>query len=300
MKINNAQLISLLFDEPVRSLLWETKPYISRDEQTTLHLRCLRLCTLKALFQYRQKLVEKLQSLLNFEICLECEETGVDNSMILTTERLIGEDSAATETKLLSLKTLSRATGTSPTDVKKLLGVAGEVIYPMPDGSEMVSEAAFDTIVLEWAKSFKDNGSNASESVTTSNTSSKTPNSQTSRKASTKVLISELTVEDIIKIKNGEKANLPNLTKKGLSQTLNNFFEKVNMDGMGDVDTISAFIEGTTEFGQTLRKKLLTAYKKFTINPNLQEIENKLVEGAKAYLETMATDSMRATANQEE
>lgn len=293
MNINNGELLSLLFDEPkLSSALNQVIPYISVFQgQTILNLRCASISSLFTLLQYRQELFLKLKSLLGYEICLECEETGASN-MVATAERITVADST-TETRFLSIETLGRATGTSPTEVKKLLGKAREVIHPMEDGSEMITETAFDSVVLQWAKSFKDgNGTSESESVITP-TPPKSA-SRTSRKQSTKVMISELTIEDIVKIKNGEKANSANLTKKGIQQTLNNFFQNVNMDDMGEIDTISAFIEGETEFGLALRKKILSAYKKFTKDPDLQEIENKLIEGAKVYLEDRATtDSTR-------
>ncbi|MEH2148571.1 hypothetical protein [Nostoc sp.] len=285
MNINNGELLSLLFDEPkLSSALNQVIPYISVwNGQTILNLRCASISSLLTLLQYRQELFQKLKPLLGYEICLECEETGASN-MVATVER-ITEANSATETRFLSLETLAQATNTSPIEVKKLLGRAREVIHPMEDGSEMITENAFDSVVLQWAKSFKGNDA---LSVTPSTIS---PKQAKSRKTATKVLTSELTIEDIVKVKTGEKANSPNLTKKGVQETLNNFFSKVNMEDTGDIDAISAFIEGTTEFGQALRKKILAAYKKFTKGGNPQEIQDRLIEGAKAYLESLAAPS---------
>ncbi|MEH1785596.1 MAG: hypothetical protein V7L23_08390, partial [Nostoc sp.] len=42
---------------------------------------------------------------------------------------------------------------------------------------------------------------------------------------------------------------------------------------------------------QALRKKILAAYKKFTKGGNPQEIQDRLIEGAKAYLESLAAPS---------
>ncbi|MEH2393886.1 MAG: hypothetical protein V7K21_20205 [Nostoc sp.] len=301
MKINNAQLISLLFDEPeLRSLLSETKPYISRlDGQTILHLRCLRLCTLKTLLQYRQELTQKLQPLLNFEICLECEETGVDNSMVTVAEKLTNVDSTGTETRFLSLDILVRATNKTPVEVKKLLGVAKEVIHPTEDGAEMITEAAFNGVVLQWAQSLKNDATSFNNGGTSENQDGfplppKPPKPSTPRRAKTKILASKLTFEDIIKTKTGKKVNMPNLTQKGVQETLENFFKKVNIQDTSNVDVISAFIEGTSEFGISLRKELLSAYELFTKEPNIQEVQERLVEGAKVMLESMA-----AAANQE-
>ncbi|MEH1777140.1 hypothetical protein [Nostoc sp.] len=284
MNINNGQLLSLLFDEPkLSSALNQAIPYISVFQgQTILNLRCASISSLLTLLQYRQELFQKLKPLLGYEICLECEETGANN-MVATAER-INEVNSATETRFLSLETLSRATGTSPTEVKKLLGVAKEVIHPMPDGSEMITETAFDTVVLGWAKSFKDNGVEDATPISL-------PKETRPRKTTTKVLTSELDTEDIIKVKTGKTAGSPNLTEKGIQQTLENFFSKVKLDDTSIVDAVSAFIEGTSEFGQALRKKILAAYKKFTKGGNPQEIQDRLIEGAKAYLESLAAPS---------
>lgn len=283
MNINNGELLSRLFDEPkLVTALNQVIPYISVfKEQTTLILRCASISSLLALLQYRQELFQKLKPLLGYEICLECEETGASN-MVATVER-ITEANSATETRFLSLETLSKATGTSPIEVKKLLGRAKEVIHPMEDGSEMITETAFDTVVLGWAKSFKDNGV---ESATPVGNSS--PKETRPRKTTTKILTSELDAEDIIKVKTGKAAGSPNLTEKGIQQSLKNFFSKVKLDDTSIVDAVSAFIEGTSEFGQALRKKILAAYKKFTKGGNPQEIQDKLIVGAKAYLESMA------------
>ncbi|MEH2201201.1 hypothetical protein [Nostoc sp.] len=292
MKVNNSQLISLLFSEEpeLAKAINRSIPYISiingQHCRTILSLRCLEISSLTSLLKFRQKLVDKLTSLLGYEIHLECTQNAIGKTgMVAVAERQVVESESATS-KFLSLETLERATGKSPTEVKKLLGIAKEVIHPMPDGSEMITEDAFDSVVLQWAKSFKDNGIESVKQITTSPKQTKSP-----RKTATKVLISELTVEDIVKVKTGEKANSPNLTKKGVQETLNNFFSKVNMEDTGDIDAISAFIEGTTEFGQALRKKILAAYKKFTKGGNPQEIQDRLIDGAKAYLESLASTS---------
>ncbi|MEH1788415.1 MAG: hypothetical protein V7L23_23225 [Nostoc sp.] len=244
MNINNGQLLSLLFDEPkLVTALNQVMPYISVFQgQTILNFRCASISSLLTLLQYRQELFQKLKPLFGYEICLECEETGASN-MVATAER-ITQANSVTETRFLSLERLARVTCTSPIEVKKLLARAKEVIHPMEDGSEMITENAFDSVVLQWAKSFKDN--DIIEDVTPSTISTKQTKT---RETATKVLTSELTIEDIVKVKTGEKANSPNLTKKGVQETLNNFFSKVNMEDTGDIDAISAFIEGTTEFG---------------------------------------------------
>ncbi|WP_375495602.1 hypothetical protein [uncultured Nostoc sp.] len=289
MKVNNSELISLLFNEPelVKALNLAI-PYISvLKEKTILNIRCLEVSSLASMLKFRSHLANKLIPLLGYEIHLECIQNAIgETGMVAVAERLV-ENKDSTETKFLSLETLARATSTSPTEVKKLLGKAKEVIHPMEDGSEMITENAFDSVVLQWAKSFKDNG--IIEDMTPNTISTKQTKSP--RKTATKVLTSELTIEDIVKVKTGEKANSPNLTKKGVQETLNNFFSKVNMEDTGDIDAISAFIEGTTEFGQALRKKILAAYKKFTKGGNLQEIQDRLIEGAKAYLESLAAPS---------
>ncbi|MEH2033360.1 MAG: hypothetical protein V7K67_27695 [Nostoc sp.] len=285
MNINNGELLSLLFDEPkLVTALNQAMPYISVFKgQTILNVRCASISSLLTLLQYRQELFQKLKPLFGYEICLECEETGASN-MVATAER-ITQANSVTETRFLSLERLARVTSTSPIEVKKLLGRAKEVIHPMEDGSEMITENAFDSVVLQWAKSFKDNGV---ESMTPNNTSSKETRPH---KTTTKVLTSELDTEDIIKVKTGKTAGSPNLTEKGIQQTLENFFSKVKLEDTSIVDAVSAFIEGTSEFGQALRKKIMAAYKKFTKGGNPQDIQDKLIFGAKAYLESMAATS---------
>lgn len=289
MNINNGELLSLLFDEPkLVEALNQSIAYISiYKEKTALNLRCLEASSLITLLRFRQKLVSKLIPLLGFEIHLECMDKQIgETGMVAVAERLT-EESQNTTTKFLSLETLAQATGTSPIEVKKLLGAAREVIHPMPDGREMITETAFDTIVLQWAKSFKDVQENAAPITTPKEV--KKP-----RARNTKVLTSELTIDDIVVVKTGKTAGQPNLTEKGIQQTLEKFFNKIRLEDTSLVDAASAFIEGTSEFGQSLRRKIIAAYKKFTLGGNPQEIEEKLVAGVKAYLENMA-----ATAAQE-
>ncbi|HYX17066.1 MAG TPA: hypothetical protein VE944_22490 [Nostoc sp.] len=282
MNINNGQLLSLLFDQPkLKKALNQAIPYISVSKtRTILNLRCASIATLSTLLQYRQEIFKKINPLLGYEICLECEETG-DNNMVATAER-ITEQGSATE-RFLSLETLAKATSKSPQEVKMLLGRAKEVIHPTEDGAEMITEAAFDGVVLQWARSFKEeNGAVATTTQAASATTSKP------RKPSAKILISELAIADIMIIKTGANAGLPNLASKSVQYTLENFFNKVKLEDTTKVDALSAFIEGTSEFGQALRKKILAAYKKFTKGGNPQEIQDRLIDGAKAYLESMA------------
>jgi hypothetical protein len=286
MKVNNSELISLLFNKPeLVEAINQAIPYISVfKEKTILNLRCLEISSLTSLLKFRRELSNKLTPLLGYEIHLECTQNVIGKTgMVAVAERQIIESVSATS-NFLSLETLERATGKSPTEVKKLLGIAKEVIHPMPDGSEMITEDAFDSVVLQWAKSFKDNDA---LSVTPANNTS-SPKETRPRRATAKVLTSELDTEDIIKVKTGKTAGSPNLTEKGIQQTLENFFGKVKLDDTSIVDAVSAFI------GQALRKKIMAAYKKFTKGGNIQEIQDKLIVGAKAYLESMA-----ATANQE-
>jgi hypothetical protein len=284
MNINNGELLSLLFDEPKLAIaLNQAIPYISVfKEQTTLILRCTSISSLLTLLQYRQKLFNKLSPLLGYEICLECEETGASN-MVATVER-ITETNSATETRFLSLETLAKATSTSPTEVKKLLGRAKEVIHPMEDGSEMITENAFDSVVLQWARSFKDDTSSVIAVATEAPSKAKA-----TRNSTTKLLTQKLVSDDIAKIKGGKSAGSANLTLKGIQITLENFFNKVRLDDTTIVDAVSAFVEGTSEFGMALRKELLAAYKRSFKGLDISEVETKLIAGAKAYLEKTST-----------
>lgn len=289
MKVNNAQLISLLFDEPeLVKALNQAIPYISvfkektingERSRTVLNLRCLDISSLTSLLKFRSHLASKLIPLLGYEIHLEYIQNAIgETGMVAVAERQITENN--TEQIFYPLEPLAEATRKSIPEVKILLAEMGAVIHPRIDGSEEIEEFVFDAVLSRWAKTLK----GSTSVVTAEPIANARP-----RKTATKVLAAELTVEDIIKIKNGEKANSPNLTKKGVQQTLENFFSKVNMDDTGEVDAVSAFIEGTSEFGQALRKKIMAAYKKFTKGGNLQEIQDKLIVGAKVYLESMAT-----------
>ncbi|MEH1822134.1 MAG: hypothetical protein V7L31_24175 [Nostoc sp.] len=281
MNINNGQLLSLLFDEPkLAKALNQAIPYISVFKgQTILNLRCASISSLFTLLQYRQELFQKLKPLLGYEICLECEETGA-NDMVATLEK-ITEASSATEVKFLSLETLHRATSKSPQEVIKMLGAAKEVIHPMPDGSQMVTESAFNTVILEWAKSFSGNGTPADPAVATEPLNKP----KSSRSLATKLLTQKLVTDDIAKTKGGKSAGSANLTVKGIQITLENFFNKVRLEDTTIVDAVSAFIEGTSEFGMALRKELLAAYKRLFKGLDISEVETKLIAGAKAYLE---------------
>ncbi|QLE42227.1 hypothetical protein FD723_18580 [Nostoc sp. C052] len=284
MNINNGELLSRLFDEPkLVTALNQVIPYISVfKEQTILNLRCASISSLLTLLQYRQELFLKLKPLLGYEICLECEETGANN-MVAIAER-ITVDNSATKTRFLSLETLAKATSTSPTEVKKLLGRAKEVIHPMEDGSEMITEDAFDSVVLQWARSFKDDTSSVATATT------EAPNkTKTTRNSTTKLLTQKLASDDIAKIKGGKSAGSANLTLKGIQITLENFFNKVRLEDTTIVDAVSAFIEGTSEFGMALRKEILGAYKRSFKGLDISEVEAKLITGAKAYLERTST-----------
>lgn len=307
MKVNNSELISLLFNEPeLVKALNQVIPYISVfKEKTILNIRCLEVSSLASLLKFRSHLTNKLIPLLGYEIHLECIQNAIgETGMVAVAERTsieVASDSRV-EARLLSLDTLARATAKTPTDVKKLLGIAREVIHLTEDGVEMITEAAFNSVVLQWAKSFKDDsqrvGDGSTDEITGAITpTSKPPKPSSSRRAKAKILASKLTFEDIIKTKTGKKANTPNLTQKGVQETLENFFKKVNMQDTSNIDAISAFIEGTSEFGISLRKELLSAYELFTKEPNIQELQEKLVEGAKVMLEGIATENIATVAN---
>lgn len=287
MKINNAFLLSLLFQDfpEIAAQIANTTAYVAViNGHSCLVLCCPNLLTTTLLLNYGEIISTKLKSFINFEILLECSHEAIGEvEMIAVAERV--ENSSTSEIKLLNIETLARATNQSIPEVKLLLAQAGAPIYPQTNGTEAIAEVVFDTVLLSWAKSIKE------EQVRTE----ETKQSETKpRKATAKVLTSELIEEDIVKIKSGKSAGSPNLTQKGIEQTLKNFFGKVKLDDTTEVDAVSAFIEGTSEFGTALRKKILAAYKKFTTKPNMEDVEARLIEGAKAYLETMA-----ATANEQ-
>ncbi|MCC5640624.1 hypothetical protein LC593_33295 [Nostoc sp. CHAB 5844] len=205
--------------------------------------------------------------------------------MIAVADKL-ENSTTSSENRLFDLEILAKATHSTTQEVKLLLAKSGSPIYPQLDGTEAVEEEIFDTVLSAWAKSLKREGSTTEVEGQAQRLETKP------RKATPKVLTSELNTDDMIKVKSGKSAGSPNLTQKGIGETLENFFNKVKLEDTTKVDAVSAFIEGTSEFGQALRKKITTAYKKFTTKPNMEEVESRLIEGAKAYLESMA-----ATAN---
>ncbi|MFN6572398.1 hypothetical protein [Dendronalium sp. ChiSLP03b] len=296
MKIDNAEALAILLGnepEAINVLSW-TIPYVSvEDGRSKLTLRCSGLRAMSNLLKLSDLLSNKLGRFLGFEICLECIEKAIGevHMVAVAEERAIAPNNSTLETKFLSLETLSRATNKSLPEVKALLGKAREVIHPTEDGREMITESAFDAVVLQWAKSFKEEP----PAQTPSNVQADaTEEAKAKRKASPKVLTSELTADDIITVKSGANAGTPSLTSKSIQQVLENFFNKVKLEDTTKVDAVSAFIEGTSEFGQALRKKILGAYKKFSKGGNPTEIQERLIDGAKTYLESMA-----ATAAQE-
>ncbi|MBD2489022.1 hypothetical protein [Aulosira sp. FACHB-615] len=288
MKINNALLLSLLFrDFPeIATQVSNTIAYVAViNGRPCLILCCPDLLTTTLLFNSGEIISTKLKSFLNFEILLECSHEAIGEvEMVAVADRV--ENSNVSEIKLLNIETLALATNQSIPKVKILLAQAGAPVYPQTNGTEAIEETVFDAVLLTWAKSLKEGGQAKTEDPKQSEAKP--------RKASAKVLTAELTADDIIKVKSGSNAGSPNLTQRGVQQTLENFFNKVKFDDTTKVDAVSAFIEGTSEFGQALRKKIAAAYKKFTTKPNMEEVETKLIEGAKTYLESMA-----ATASEE-
>ncbi|MBW4433075.1 MAG: hypothetical protein KME28_15430 [Pelatocladus maniniholoensis HA4357-MV3] len=61
----------------------------------------------------------------------------------------------STKTKLYKLDALVKATQKPIEEVKIMLARVRAAIYPREDGSELVAESHFDKVVLEWAKSNK-------------------------------------------------------------------------------------------------------------------------------------------------
>ncbi|WP_414755566.1 hypothetical protein [Anabaena sp. CCY 9910] len=285
MKINNSLLLSfLLRDCPqAASSILQTVAYIYVYKgRSCLILRCPNMAIASVLLYYQGFIASRLESLLSYEVQLELSVNAIEESNMIAVAERTTQANTPTENRLLNIETLVRATNTSIQDVKLLLAQANAPIYPQVDGTEAISEPIFDEVLLNWAKGLK----LSSDQPKADQSASEAPTKP--RKAAPKVLISELTESDIIKIKTGKTSGSPNMTQKGIAETLENFFNKVRLEDTAKVDAVSAFIEGTSEFGINLRKKLLAAYKKFT-KANLQEAETKLVEGAKNYLENLAS-----------
>lgn len=295
-KIDNALLLARLFkdDLEVSIALSGTIPYLSvGGGRAILIIRCPNLSSLRLLNLLSQKLVRKIEPLFGYEIYLECLEyvkehpsdRDTEKNMVAVAEQQqISTYANGTETsvKLLNLTKLVTALGKPVNEVKLMLARQGAAVYPQEDGTEAIAEPIFDAILLRWAKSIKEE----SEALLPES-------AQKTRKSPPKLLTQELTIEDIAKNKTGKSAGQASLNATGIQSTLEKFFNKVKLDDSTLVDAVSAFVEGNSEFGQGLRKKLLAAYKKFTPSVNLSEVESKLVEGAKKYLEaiTASVDS---------
>ncbi|MBD2771152.1 hypothetical protein [Iningainema tapete] len=297
MKIDNAILLSRIFEDDLEIgfALCCTTPYlIIAGGRAILVIKYRDDTTASLLAANSKAIAQKIKNLLGYEIYMHRAGTPVaklennlgDTSMVAIIEKP-EQESVTQESKLLKIETLARVTSKPIKEVKMMLGRIGAVIYPQEDASEMIAETHFDQIVLRWAKSFKD-----AEQVTTQESATATndkPTTAKAKKQSTKILAEELTINDLASVKSGKNAGSPNLTEKGIQQTLTNFFSKVKLEDTTLTDAASAFIEGSSEFGTTLRKKLFLAYRKFFPGANIGEIEPKLVAGAKTYLEAIAS-----------
>ena len=274
MKIDNGELLSLLFkkNQEVAGIIKMTTAYILTESTATL-IFIVDSAQAKKIISHAAIICSTLNQVLGYKICLQYERTIEEVSMIATEINILKEST----TSFVNLQSLARATNKSIPEVKILLAEMDAAIYPQRDGSEAIREETFDHIILDWAKSFKtaDIGM-----VETSN--------KKARKPTPKVLISELTESDIARVKSGNRAGSPNLQPKGIQETLLNLFSKVRLEDTTTEDAVAAFIEGSSELGLALRKKIITAYKKFT-KANVQEVEDKLVEGAKDYLKTLTS-----------
>lgn len=279
------ELLQNLFkDDEISAALANTISYIQLKEgQTILVIRALDFPSLQLLNLLSLKIVAKIESLLGYGIYLECLEyekvRSVDRDRdnmvaVLEQEQSTYTNGAEVSVKLLNLEKLVAALREPMPKVKLMLARQGAAIYPQEDGTEAIAEPIFDALILRWAKSIKEEGEleqDASQPKT--------------RKASTKLLLRELTIEDIARTKQGKAS----LTATGIQFTLEKFANALNLEDTSLTDAISAFIEGSSEFGKKLRRKLLGYYKKFTPDANLTDVEIKLVTGAKKFLETINT-----------
>ncbi|MBD2437346.1 hypothetical protein [Nostoc sp. FACHB-110] len=294
MKINNAFLLSLLFrDFPeFAEQIANTTAYVAViNGNPCLIIHCRDLLTTTLMLNSGQIIATRLKSVLGFDFCLECGEDAVGEANMIAVADRVENSTTSNENRLFNLEILAKATHSTTQEVKLLLAKSRSPIYPQLDGSEAIEEVIFDTVLSDWAKSLKAEGSGS----TVQEAEGQAQKSETrTRKATPKVLTSELVADDIVKVKSGKSAGSPNLTQKGIEQTLKSFFGKVKLDDTTEVDAVSAFIEGTSEFGTALRKKILAAYKKFATKPNMEEVEARLIDGAKAHLEAMT-----ATANEQ-
>ncbi|MFB2768572.1 hypothetical protein ACE1AT_04670 [Pelatocladus sp. BLCC-F211] len=298
MIINNAFILSLLFDQPeVANALSHTTPYIwVGKSKKAIVIKCQDYYIIQTLAAHASEVVAKLQKILSCEIYLQLPDSSIvklgdysgeprmttavlEQSTNLSKPGSTDVINRASATKLYKLDALVKVTQKPAQEVKIMLARLGAAIYPREDGSELVAESHFDEIVLEWAKSIK---GESAEIVSPKTTSAKP------KKKAVRVLKSELTADDLAKVKSGKTAGSPNLTEAGVHQTLENFFNnKVKLEDMTIADAVSIFIEGTSEIGQAMRKKLIAAYRKFFPGANVTDIETKLVVSAKTYLETL-------------
>jgi hypothetical protein len=287
MIIDNAALLNRLFTFSPNP--WAgTTPYLKfTSSGIRLFVQCHDADSMK-LFLSQEKTARKLVlQTLGYELCLETAaklDKSKRGNIDMATVTYSTENKIGTQGRLFKLEALVKITGLSIEDIKIILAKSGGAIYPREDGSEMVCENFFDLVILNWAKSLKGD--------TTELIERQSPDKP--RKQGVRVLKSELTIDDLMKHKGGKLSGSPNLSDKGLEQTLTNFFNKVKLDDSTLVDAISAFIEGSGEFGQALRKKIATAYRKFFPGANASEIEAKLVNGAKTYLENLMKQTVTA------
>lgn len=279
------ELLQSLFKNDLETsiALTGTTPYIQIVEgKAILVIRASDLSSLRLLNLLSGKLVAKIEPLFGYGIYLECLEydkvlpSDGDRDMVAVAEQeqsTVHANGVETGVRLIDLEKLVAALREPMPKVKLMLARQGAAVYPQENGTEAIAEPIFDSLILRWAKSIKEEGNGSEASA----------ESAKPRKSSTKLLTRELTIEDIARTKTGKA----NINASGVQFTLEKFANALNLEDTTLTDAISAFIEGSSESGKKLRKKLLGYYKKFTPDANLVDVEGKLVSGAKKFLETI-------------
>ena len=101
------------------------------------------------------------------------------------------------------------------------------------------------------------------------------------RRSKPKLLTQKMGAADIATSKGKEGVE----SAGAIATTLKTFFGRLKLEDSTLTDAVAAFIEGQSEYGKALRKEILGSYKRHFKGANQANIENKLVVGAKQYLE---------------
>ena len=284
--INNAALLSCLLKNNTELINAIKSSFVNLsifNEKTRITFHCESVELSETLFSHKREIIENLE-FLGYEIYIGCaalkstaklERSHAEKEMIALEQQ---ENTEATEDGLLGLENLANKTGTPIKEIRAKVARLGEAIYPKEDGSEWIKERAFNKIALDWLK-----GDEFPTTVVQSTAVEEEPLDvvKAVRRSKPKLLTQKMGAADIATSKGKEGVE----SAGAIATTLKTFFGRLKLEDSTLTDAVAAFIEGQSEYGKALRKEILGSYKRHFKGANQANIENKLVVGAKQYLE---------------